>query len=114
VGKKSGLAALNTAQPLLGPPSMAAQTFELACCPAGQVAVDVQQGRIQCRLVEGTEVVNPAADDRVEHRCQIVKVLVAAQLQPPASDLLANALGISTRLTGGGIQLPNASLFQSL
>ena len=93
MGKQSGLAARDTAQPLLGPPSMAAQAFELACRPSGQFAVNVLQGRVERRLVEGTVVVDPPADDRIEHPCQIVKVLVAAQLQPPASDLLANRLG---------------------
>ena len=93
MGKQSGLAARDAAQPLLGPLSMAAQAFELACRPPGQFAVDVLQGRVERRFVKGAVVVDPAADDRIEHPCQIVKVLVAAQLQPPASDLLANRLG---------------------
>ena len=78
--------------PMFGPPPVAAQSLEFAHGPENKLPVDVPQGRVQGRLVEGPIVVHPPPDSRVEHPGQVLKILVAAQMQLPAPDFLPNPL----------------------
>lgn len=77
---------------MTGTTAMPAQTFELSSCPQYQFAIDLSEGRIRYRLAEGSVVVYPSPDRRVEHVRQIIQRLVTAQLQIPAPHFLTDRL----------------------
>ena len=92
VCKQSRGSARNPCQPVSRPSAMASQPLELTGCPQHQLSINLPERRIQRRLVEGTVIVDPSPDLRIEHARQIVQSLVAAQLQPPAPHFLADRL----------------------
>ena len=92
VCKQLRVPARNPRQPVAGTSATSSQTFELVGCPQYQFSINLPERRIQSRLVEGTVVLDPSPDLRIEHARQIVQSLVAAQLQPPAPNFLADRL----------------------
>lgn len=79
------LAARNARQPLLRSSPMSLQGLELPTSPSRQDMVDVPKVRVKSRLVVPAIIMDPAADVRVEHSCQIIKRLVAALMKRPAA-----------------------------
>ena len=74
--------------PCLG--GAASQSFVFAHGPAHQVLVDAVERPEQLGAVEGTLVVDPASHVGVHRSREIAKGRAAAQVQPPASDRVAD------------------------
>jgi len=92
MSEELSLAARYALQPVDGSCLVPAQGLELPISPSCQEDVDVPQGRVESRRVELPIEVDPSADVYIEHPRQIIQRLVAAFVQGPASDCLANLL----------------------
>ena len=79
-------------QPVMCPSLVASQGLELPMGPSCQNFVDVEQGRIESRLVVTAVVVDPAANVRVEHPSEVIQGFVAALMERPVSDSLPDRL----------------------
>jgi hypothetical protein len=58
-----------------------AKPLELAASPADQKGIDPRQGGTQLCVIEVTVVVDPTADARIVHRCQVLRGFVAAAMK---------------------------------
>ena len=61
------LPAREALDPMPCPPWMPPEGLEFPVCPSHQCEVDVPQGRVKRRLVVSAVIVDPAANDAVEH-----------------------------------------------
>ena len=89
-----------------------AKPLKLAACPADQKGIDPRQGGTQLRVIEVAVVVDPAANERIVHRCQVLQGFVAAVMKRPAPDCPAHGLQRRWTRSGheavrGDIPLPN-------
>ena len=66
--------------------------LELAASPADQKGIDPRQGGTQLRVIEAAVVVDPAANARIVHRCQVLQGFVAAVMKRPAPNCSAHGL----------------------
>jgi hypothetical protein len=70
--------------------------FQLLVFPHGpfdQNPIQDPESRIQRRLVVLPIILHPSAQDGIEHAGEIVKSLIATQVQPPAPDGLPHRFG---------------------
>ena len=92
MGEQRRLTTRDARQPMHGSRSVPPQGLELPIGPSRQEDIDVSQGRVERRRVEPPIVVDPATNVRIEHSRQIVQGLVAALMQRPAANRLADRL----------------------
>ena len=67
---------------------MMKQLLALPACPVYQGTIQMPQYAIQTRLVEPAIVLNPPANDRVEHSGKILDGFVRFQMHTPVMDPL--------------------------
>src|SRR4051812_46507273 len=85
VGEEPGLSPDQLRQPSSGATWTPLEPLELASHPPEEMRIDPTQGRIERRLVEVAEVVDPPADVLIEHPGYVEQPLVAAPLKAPAA-----------------------------
>ena len=102
----------NARDPTCRPSVMATQLFVFALGPKDQILVQCAHRRIKRRAIISPVILEPAADNRIEHPRQIVNRLVAAVRQVPAPKSVANRLRCFVRDCGAEIdeELPLAIL----
>ena len=87
-------------KPISRTPSPMAKPLKLATSPADQKGIDPRQGGTQLRVIKVAVIVDPAADARIVHRCQILQGFVAAVMKRPAPN--CPAYGFQRRWTRSG------------
>lgn len=92
MGEQIGLPTRKASQPLISPPFVASQPLELASGPQHEFTIDVPEGPVQRRFVEGTIIEHPPAYLRIEHPRQVVERFIAPQMQLPTTDDLTDPL----------------------
>src|SRR5512142_3116229 len=100
MGEERWSSAAKPDKPISRTPSPMAKPLELAASPADQKGIDPRQGGTQLRVIEVAVVVNPAADARIVHRCQVLQGLVAAMMKRPTPN--CSAYGFQRRRTRRG------------
>src|SRR5215471_223032 len=99
MSKELGICTAQLCKPFSRPFGLVTQPFELTARPADDVDIDPLQGRTQLRPIEVAVVVDPALNVRVVHLGQFLEGLVAAMMERPPPDCLADGL---QRLWAGG------------
>src|SRR3954447_6663655 len=85
VGEEPGLSPDQLRQPSASATWTLLEPLELASHPPEDMRIDPAQGRIERRLVEVAEVVDPPTDVLIEHPGYVEQPLVAAPLKTPAT-----------------------------
>src|ERR1700746_3148620 len=91
MGKERWVGAAEPVDPISCAFGLVAHPLELATRPPDDIGIDPLQGRAQLRPIEMAVVGDPAADAWIVHLGQLSQGLVAAVMQRPASDFLADA-----------------------
>src|ERR1700730_1997524 len=92
--------ATEPAKPISRTPSPMAKPLELAARPTNQKGIDPRQGGTHLRVIEVAVIVDPTADARIVHRCQVLQGFVAAVMKGPAPNCSAH--GFQRRRTHRG------------
>src|SRR5262252_6197763 len=99
MSKELGICTAQLCKPISRSFGLVTQPFELTARRADDIDVDPFQGRTQLRPIEVAVVVDPALNVRVVHLGQFLEGLVAAMMERPPPDCLADGL---QRLWAGG------------
>ena len=100
MGEERWSSAAKPDKPISCTPSPMAKPLELTASPADQKGIDPRQGGTQLRVIEVAVVVNPAADARIVHRCQVLQGFVAAMMKRPTPN--CSTYGFQRRRTRRG------------